>query len=84
MFNFMANSYSGSAFVPSGQKTFKIDMETGEVKVQHASKRFRNPHWTLEYKMVRIEKNFMEMEHNYNMHDDTKYYHISQFRPIIK
>ena len=76
--------YPGSLFVPSGQKTFRLDLESGEVEVQHASRRFRNPHWTLEYRMVKIEDTFLEMEHSYSIHDDTLYYHISQFKPIVK
>ena len=58
-------------------------METQIVEVHHASKWFNNPHWTLEYNMVELEKYFMKMKHDHNVFDDTIYYHISQFRPVF-
>ena len=42
-----------------------------KLKVQHASRNFRNPHWTFEYEMVKINRTFLEMRHGYNNHDDT-------------
>ena len=68
-------------FVPSGEQTFKIDMVSRKVEVQHASRWYQNPHWTGEYKMVKLEKHYMEMAHSHNVFDDTLYYHISQFKP---
>ena len=58
-------------------------METKTVEVQHASRNFRNPHWTFEYEMVKINRTFLEMRHGYNNHDDTLYYHITKFTPIL-
>jgi len=79
----IATKLTGSLYVPSGQETFIIDMQTRDVKVQHANRMFKNPHWTIDYSMVKIERDYMEMEHGYYNAEDTLYFHLSTFKAIL-
>ena len=74
---------TGSVFVPSGKTSFTINMETQEVKVQHASSGYQDPYWSDDYEMVNITKYTFQMENHLTSYDDTVYYHISRFVPII-
>eukprot|EP00092_Neocalanus_flemingeri_P005101 GFUD01005485.1.p1 GENE.GFUD01005485.1~~GFUD01005485.1.p1 ORF type:complete len:270 (+),score=62.97 GFUD01005485.1:41-850(+) len=74
---------TGSVFVPSGKTSFTINMETEEVRVQHASQGFQGPYWSEDYEMVNITKYGFEMDTHQNSYDDTVYHHISRFVPII-
>ena len=44
---------------------------------------FKNPHWTIDYSMVKIERDYMEMEHGYYNAEDTLYFHLSTFKAIL-
>ena len=74
---------TGSVFVPSGKTSFTIDMDTHEVKVQHASTGYQDPYWSDDYEMVNISKYSFEMDNHLTSYDDTVYYHISRFEAII-
>ena len=74
---------TGSVFVPSGKTSFTINMKTQEVKVQHASTGYKDPYWSDDYVMGNITKYSFEMENYLTTYDDTVYYHISRFVPIV-
>ena len=75
---------TGSVFVPSGKTSFTIDMDTQEVRVQHASQGYQNPYWSEDYEIQgNITKYSFAMENHLTSYDDTVYYHISRFVSII-
>ena len=75
---------TGSVFVPSGKTSFTIDMDTQEVRVQHASQGYQNPYWSEDYEIQgNITKYSFAMENHLTSYDDTVYYYISRFVAII-
>ena len=43
---------TGSVFVPSGKRTFTLNINTHELRVQHASRGYQGAYWSDNYEMI--------------------------------
>ena len=51
--------------------------------VKHAGHNFHLPHWSEEYRLVKLEPLLLEMVNESNSRDDTTYHHLSTFNIVF-
>ena len=54
-----------------------------QVMVRHAGLNFHLPHWSEEYRLVKLEPTLLEMVNEGNSRDDTTYHHLSTFNIVF-